>query len=363
VLAAAPVGPSQVPVLSVGCRLDNHAAPLYAACSYPAEFQRSYGMYLKEVSARQQYDLYDGRQRVLRLRLGGLESDDAVLASLLDGSNQVGFAAAEEVMLAATAGKGTRIIAPLQYRGDMLLVSDSVPARDWAEFAGWIKQQGPPVRVGFVGDEPTALHCLDQALEYEAVSRTRDASDTVALVLLVRAGTWEELAQGLRDGQLDAAALRQPEATFVSRAGGARILTEIDDLPPNRFENRPGTVVAATDSAIRTRGEEIGRFLELMGLATHYSNNHTRSTLAATAKWLGSSPRAESTAMVGVAFSSMPNLAFRDGLWNWYFALKLKGVLPDSLGDFMERDQWLPIPYDSSLVVPALDRAGARFIK
>ncbi len=366
-------GSNPVPVLKVGYRIDNHAAPLYAACLYPGDFERRYGMCLKERMSRRQYDLSDGRQCVLRVELVGLESDQAVLAALVADSVQVGLASAEDVMLATIAGKGTRIVAPLQYRGDMLLVSgDTFPNSskgsgqvpgDWAGFVAWVKAGKRPVRVGFVGQEPAALHCLDQALEFEAVSRSRDTLDSTATVRFVRVRTWQELAQGLGECWLDAATVRQPEATFVRRTGGSRIVGEIHDLPPNRFENRPGTVIASTDRAIATHGQEISRFLELMGLATHYANNRTRNTLAATAKWLGTSTEAESAALAGIAFSSMPNLAFRDGLWNWYFALKLGQSLPDSLDDFMERDEWLGIPYDSSLVAPALDRAGARFIK
>lgn len=351
------------PMLRIGYRIDNHAAPLFAAGLHPGDFGRRYGMHLKEVRPRQLYDLYDRNERVLRLQLVGLRSDREVLAALVSDSVEVGFAAAEDVMLATIADRGTRIIAPLQYRGDMLLVNSRLPASDWAGFASWLKARERPVRVGFVGDEPAALHCLDQALEFEGVSRTRDPLDTTARVAFVRVDNWPVLAQELRQGRLDAAAVRQPEATFVSRSGGSRIVDQIHDLPPNRFENRPGTVIASTDRATAARGPEIARFLELMGLATHYANNRTQNTLAATARWLGTSPRAESAALAGTAFSSMPNLAFRDGLWNWYFALKLGRVLPDSLDDFMERDQWLGVPYDSSLVVPALDRAGARFIK
>ena len=71
----------------------------------------------------------------------------------------------------------------------------------------------------------------------------------------------------------------------------------------------------------------------------------------------------ESVSLSYVGFSSSPGLAFRDGLWNWYFALRLKNAVPESLSGFMERDEWLHIPYDSSLVSPALDRAGARIVK
>ncbi|MEO0078685.1 MAG: hypothetical protein ABIK86_06790 [candidate division WOR-3 bacterium] len=362
-LLAAPAGSNPVPVLKVGYRTDNHAAPLYAACLYPGDFQRRYGMYFKERTYRQRYDLYDNRQCVLGVQLVGFESDQEVIAALVSDSVQVGFASAEEVMLATIADKGTRIIAPFQYRGDMLLVGRHLDVTNWAEFVAWLKTQEQQVRIGFVGAEPAALHCLDQALEFEAVRRTRDTLDSTAAVLFVRVSTWSELAQGLHEGWLDAATVRQPEATFVHRTGGCKIVGEIHDLPPNRFENRPGTVVASTDRAIAARKQEISKFLELMGLATHYANNQTRNTLVGTARWLGTSPEAESAALVGTAFSSMPSLAFRDGLWNWYFALRLRQALPDSLDDFMAWDEWLGIPYDSSLVVPALDRAGARFIR
>jgi ABC-type nitrate/sulfonate/bicarbonate transport system substrate-binding protein len=355
--------PAVVPSLSVGYRFDNHAAPLFAACLYPAEFKSRYGMYLKEVKRRERYALYDGKESLLELRLDAMESDAAVLSSLIDGSNHVGLLAMEEVMLGTIAGRGTRVIAPLQYKGDMLLVGEEVAAADWTGFMAWVKAQNRQVRVAFLGQEPAAVPCFEQALEYEDVTRTHDPADTVASVAMVRADTWPELARGLSQQRFDAVVVRQPEATMVRQSGGVRMVCEMHDLPPNRFENRPGTVIAATDTTIRARAADIGRFLELMGLATHYANNRTRNTFNAAMRWLGHKPAFESTAMAGIGFSSMPNPAFKDGLWNWYFALRLKGMMPDSLDDFMNRDEWVPVVYDSSLVMPALDRAGARFIK
>jgi ABC-type nitrate/sulfonate/bicarbonate transport system substrate-binding protein len=171
------------------------------------------------------------------------------------------------------------------------------------------------------------------------------------------------LAFELSSGRFDAALLQEPEATWADGRKGCRSIGRIDILPPGRFEDRPGTVVAATDSAISTRGDDISRVLELMAVATHYANNHTRNTLAAACSWLGLPPAAESIPLRNTGFSSRPDVAFTTGLWNWYFALRLRNALPRNLAGYMEEKDWLGVPYDSLLLMPALERAGARIIK
>lgn len=350
-----------VPRLVVGYRFDDHAAPLYDACIFPGEFKSRYGLFLKEASRRHQYDLHDGSRSLLGLSLLPGDTDSAVLQALLSGSSDVGILRAEPVMRARLDGKPVRIIAPLQRRGDMLVVNESVPAPDWVSFVKWVKTRARPVVVGYTGRESMTLLGFEQALEYENIRYSLDSLDPKALVRLVGPESRPGTELGLR--RLDAAVLPEPAATLAGSEPGNRVIGSIDMLPPDRFEDRPGTVIAATDSGIRARGPDIGRFLELMGVATHYANNRTHNTLVAATEWLGTSPQFESTAMAHIGYSSMPDRAFRNGLWNWYFALRLMGQVPDSLSGFMERDGWLGISYDSSLVAPALDRAGARIIR
>jgi ABC-type nitrate/sulfonate/bicarbonate transport system substrate-binding protein len=233
----------------------------------------------------------------------------------------------------------------------------------------WVKTQTRPVKVGYIArtsafgtgaaDLSMTVLGFEQALDYETLSFGAET----ARVRLTPAADLPALARDLSQGHMDAAVMQEPEATQAATVRGNRMIGRIDILPPNRFEDRPGTVVAATDSVIRNKGLAVSSFLELLAVATHYANNRTRNTVTATTQWLGTSPAVESIALRNLAFSSLPDVVFADGIWNWYFALRLKHVVPESLAGFMEKKDWLGIPYDSSLVVPALDRAGARIVK
>jgi ABC-type nitrate/sulfonate/bicarbonate transport system substrate-binding protein len=370
-LAVAAAAPGAVPALTVAYRYDGNAAPLIDACTYPEDFRSRYGLYLDETTARQLYSLYDGKNRTLSVRLTGFDSDSQVLATLLSGEAQVGILRSEAVLAAVIEGKPVRIIAPLQYRGDRLVVRDSVPAADWNEFRAWVKIQVRPISVGYIEPRSTAVLGFTQALEYENL-RFEDAalgvpagkeSRKVRLVPVDDRNPPCGIQAELQDGRLDAVVLSEPTAAWVGALPGCRDIGRIDNLPPGRFEDCPGTVIAATDSAIRRQGEAVGRFLELMGVATHYANNRTHNTLAAANKWLQTPPALESTALGNVRFSSRPDFNFTTGIWNWYFALRLRKALPDSLAGYMEQKEWLGVPYDSLLLMPALDRAGARIIR
>jgi NitT/TauT family transport system substrate-binding protein len=359
-------GPSQ-DTLSVAFHRDEHAAPLYAACTYPEDFHLRYLLNLQEVNrARpgQAYYLLDSSASRLTIHLQPCESDREVLGALLSGSAQVGILAPEQVMSAVLDSLPLKVIAPLESRGDMLVVGRRVRAKDWKGFVAWVKIQPRAVRIGCLGSRTMTVLGFEQALESENVRhRYGTASPDSTQVVLVVKDNWQEVAKGLKAGSLDAAVVEEPAATLVAGTKSGRILSRLDHLPPGRFEDRPGTVVASMDSAIRSRGEDIGRFLELLGVATHYANSHTRNTLSATARRLGAPAARESAVLANIRFSSLPDNAFKDGLWNWYFALRIKGDVPQRLSQFMNRDDWLGIPYDSSLVVPALDRAGMRIVE
>lgn len=352
------------PSLTIAYHRDDHAAPLFDACLHPKDFRARYGLHLKQVRERESYSLIDGKQNTLSLRLASFDTDSAVLAALLSGSAQVGILASEEVLGAVLKGRPVRIVAPLQRAGDLLVANGSIPATDCKEFFTWAKGQNRQVTVGHVGSHLMTVLGFCQALEYENVTYegTLPAPET-AKVRLVRFEDWVVLAVQLELGQIDAAILQEPAATLVSAVDGNRRLGRIDVLPPGRFEDRPGTIIAATDSTILSRGKDVDRFLELMAVATHYANNRTRNTLAAVCRWLDMSPALESLSLNNMGFSSRPDVAFTTGLWNWYFALRLRSAVPRSLAGYMEEKDWLGVPYDSLLLMPALERAGARIIR
>jgi ABC-type nitrate/sulfonate/bicarbonate transport system substrate-binding protein len=354
---------AQTSSLRVAYTRDSRCAPLYAAAAYPKDFRSMYGLYLSPTRPGEQYDLYDGSRVVLSVRLAALDSDSAVLNQLLGGGAQVGILNSEDILQAVIDGRPVKVVAPLQFRGDMLLVSRTVPAIDWPGFLRWAKGLGRPAYVGYVGRASMTVLGFEQALDYESIKHARDTVGTTATVVLLRYDTWQATATDLGLGRIDAAILAEPGASAAAATGANRIVERIDILPPGRFEDRPGAVVASTVPAIADRSGDIGRFLELMAVATHYANNRTRSTLAATAAWLKTQPAAESASLAHMTFSSLPDFPFEDGIWNWYFALRLARQLPDTLSNFMEKKDWLGIPYDSSLVKPALERAGARIVR
>jgi len=358
--------------LTVAYNREDHAAPLFDACLYPKDFRARYNLYLKEVKPRELYTLIDGKKSTLSLRLVAFDSDSAIVTALRLDSAQVGILASEEVLAAVmTTALNIRIIAPLQRGGDLLVVNPSVLAADWKEFIAWVKALDRPVTIGYIGRYSMAALGLTQALEYEKINYTgtvpgRDLSPKPesAKVKLVEADDRVALAAELSAGRFDAAVLQEPAATWVSMLQGSRTIGRTDLLPPGRFEDRPGTVIAAPGRAIVKRGEDLGRFLELMAVATHYANNNTQKTLAAVSKWLAAPPALESTAMRDMVFSSRPEASFTNGIWNWYEALRLRTAVPRLAGLPVDMDQqhWLRLS-DSTLLMPALERAGARITR
>jgi len=356
-----------MPSLSIAYHCDDHAAPLFDACLYPSDFRARYGLNLRQVDERESYSLLDRGRSTLSLKLTGFRTDSEVLDAVLSGSAQVGILESEEVLGAVLKGLPVRIVAPLQRAEDFLEADSAVPAKDWGEFIDWVRARAKPTVVWYIGRYPMAVLGFMQALEYEHLKYATDvrglpSNPESVKVRLVPVDDLAALAAGLSARACDAALLPEPSAARVEHQGWRR-LARTDILPPGRFEDHPGTVIIATDSAIRRGGDDINRFLELMAVASHYANIRTRNTLAAVCRWLGTSPELESVALSGMGFSSRPDIAFTTGIWNWYFTLRLRNAVPPRLAGYMEEQDWLGVPYDSLLLAPALDRAGARIIR
>jgi ABC-type nitrate/sulfonate/bicarbonate transport system substrate-binding protein len=380
-----------VPSLTIAYHREDHAAPLFDACLYPKDFRSRYRLYLKEVKPPALYTLVDGKRSTLSLRLLPLDSDSAVLSALRSDSAQVGILATEEVLAAViNTAMNIRIIAPLQHGGDLLIVNPSIPAANCKEFLAWVKAQNRPTTIGYIGQYSMAALGFTQALEYEKIKYTgtvpgRDLSPqkhtcahthahTEACtpaekpestrVKLILAEDRAALAAELSVGTFDAAVLEEPAATWVSMLQGSRAIGRTDILPPGRFEDRPGTVIAAPGRSIVKQGEDLSRFLELTAVATHYANNNKGKTLAAVAKWLDAPPALESIAMRDIGFTSRPGPRFTAGIWSWYNALRLRSAVPKLVALPVDLDEkhWLRM-YDSLLLTPALERAGARITK
>ncbi|MBM3316197.1 hypothetical protein FJY71_10265, partial [candidate division WOR-3 bacterium] len=308
----------------------------------------------KPVRHKEVYSLRQGRRPALTLKLEAQPGDHRVAERLALNDVPVGILSPENVMRAVLDGFPVRVVAPLQSGGDVLVAWPDSAGDSWRSFVDWVRVSDRPVRVGYVPREPNALFAFEQALEYE------NASGRVTLFRLI---DYDVLVRALDEGTLDAAVLANPAAGEVAAASGSRLLCSLNDLPPDRFENSPSTVIAATDSVLAADSRSVGLFLELMACATHYANNRTAATRAAAARWLETTPAEESAAFSTYRFSSLPDWHFRTGLWNWFFALRLKNQVPARYAGLMAPDEWYGIPYDSSPAIPALGRAGARIIR
>ncbi len=362
VLAALVSAQPAVPTLRVSYAKTLRCAPLYNACLYPKDFRARYRLHLAEVAPGTRYDLYDGRARTLTVELDPCDSDSAVLSRLLDGSSPLGLLNAEAVLAAVLRFEPVRIVAPLQNKGDMLVAGEAMPARSWAGFLEWLKTADRTVTAGYLGHEPMSMLALEWALKLDNISSAREGVPDTARVDLRRFDDPAALSSELAAGRIDIAVVQEPDAVRLAAARGVRRVCEIHDIPPNWFANRPGVVAASIRSSIEERQPDIERFLELLAVATHYTNNHARNTARAAARWLGTSVAAESTALSVMGFTSVPTYGFTDGIWNWYFAQRLREAVPQELAGFMEVKDWLGLPYDSLVARPARERAGLRII-
>lgn len=350
------------PELRVAYVATTRCAPLYNACLESREFSRHYGLSLVPVRPPTDYQLVERGRPSLEVRLVRCATDSEAYELVRHGHCELGLLNVEAVLAGVLRREPVRILAPVQNRGDMLVVGPTMVADSWQDFLKSLRGASSVVPVGYLGKESISMLALEWALKLENIPSACDGVPDTCRVDLRRYGERQKLARDLAAGVLAAAVVQEPDAVALEQTQGVRRVCEIHDLPPNWFAGRPGVVAAAADSVVAARRGEIERLLEVLAVATHYTNNHSHRTAVNCARWLGTASAQESTALAVIGFTSVPTFGFKDGVWNWYFAQRLRGAVPVGLDSFMSVEDWLGVPWDSFPGRAARERAGARIV-
>ena len=129
-----PTGGAAAPpvTLTVGHVGHDHHLALYVAAL--DRFRKDYGLGLREVKAREVYDLVESGQAVARLRLVKVGGGSRMPAAMSRGEIEIGLGGTLPVAKFADGGQPFKIICPLQADGDMLVMQANSPVTDWASF-------------------------------------------------------------------------------------------------------------------------------------------------------------------------------------------------------------------------------------
>ncbi len=364
VLAAAIVSigyaqPAKVPILKVGHVGHDHQCAPYVAALAGESFKELYGIWFKEVRYKDLYELYDGDELIAEVELYKAGGGSKMPTMMSQGAFDVGLGGVAAVSFFVDKGAPMRIIAPLHFKGDMLVVKPDLDLNSFEEFVAWLNAQDQQVRVGYKNPVAVAKLIFQRALDEAGITHTGDKANTDAQVLFVLMKGERNLIPGLTSDQIDCYVSNNPWCALAEAKGVGHCVCELHDLPPGVFQNHPCCCIAATEAAIEKQGKVIQKFLELMVVSTHYINTEREQTVEYVAKWIGTTPEVESISMATSGYWLEPNETFLNGMWVWYQEMAGLGKIVDKLKD-KTQEEFEEMVYDFSLLEPALEAAAVR---
>ncbi len=340
----------EVPLLKVGhCRHDHHSA-VFVSALRGEQMNELYGIYLEPLG-ESFYALVENGQKVVEIEFvqsqGAINVPNNMIAGLFD----IGFGGVIPFAASADQGSGIKIITPLHSRGDMLVVSvDNDAVNDWDSFVNWVNESDEPLIIGFKSPKAVALLIFESALTEAGIPWSMQGNpEPDSKILLFNAQGQPNLNPALQNGTVDAYVSNNPACALAEHNGIGKCVAELSDLPPGDFRNHPCCAIAATETAIAEKQDEIAASLRLFAAATDYINNNPEDAAVAAAEWIGNPVEVEEISMATSRYSMEVSL---DWLENMVAILDNMRNLGAFTGPLTEKDDEINASflYDFSLM-------------
>lgn len=290
---AEPAGPevdihAQAPLIRIGYVKQDHHSAIFVAALRGQRMRELYPVWLAHLG-EDYYALIKDNVKVAEIKVvqsqGAMEVPNNMNAGLFD----IGFGGVAAFASSADRGTGIRIVSPLHFDGDMLVVAaDNHEVQDWDTFVEWVMNSPEPVTLAFKSPIAVAVVLLEGALRHDQVPYSYAANPTPgSRVLLYNAQGEANLNPSLSEGTIQAYVSNNPHPAMAEHAGIGRVVASLSDIPPGIFGSHPCCALAATADIIESNPEGVAAVLELFMYSTDYINNHREDAAAAVSEWCG----------------------------------------------------------------------------
>lgn len=344
--------------LNVGHVGHDHQLALYVAIDHCEEYEQQTGICLKTLEDKKYYELWDGDRKVADLRIVQVGGGSKMPTALAQGVIDVGLGGVAPVLAACDSGAPVRLIAPLHSKGDMLVLKPDAPIGTWEEFVAMVKTATAPIRIGYKSPIAVAKLVFEDALKHEGISFSGDASVTDVQVRMVNVKGGGKLNVSLSEGLVDGYVGNNPFPAIGVEKGIAKVVCDLEDLPPGRFRNHPCCCVAANTDALVGKEEAVADLLVLLLQANQTINRDLTAAAKSASRWIGTSEAVERESIPTSGYSLDPGDEWRACMSVWFDAMNDLETFRGKLKGLTE-DQAAPIAYDLSL----LEKARVRLAK
>ena len=335
---------SEVPTLTVAYLPTDHHAALFVACDNPDLFKDDYGIYLKAVKDKEEYELYKGDKKIANVKVVKVTEGGASIMNLMtQGQVDVALVGNPPVIFYIDKGTNAKIIMNLHTEGSAVVVRDDIPANTWEEFVNWIKEQhanGKQVKIGH--PLPTSIQyvMIKDALKAEGITYTEDPNNKSAMVLLMNCKGQKTMPQMLAQKQLDAVIAWEPTPEIIKSENIGKVIAYSEDLPSStggKWTDHPCCCLAASGEALKNKREAVITFAKLLKDATDEINKNKELAVKSSVKWLGTNEAVEKDSIAHIKFDYRLEPIIPQVI-KFVEAMKLQGLINGKLKDASSED-------------------------
>lgn len=305
----------EAPLIRVGYVKQDHHSAMFVSALRGEQMSDLYPVYLAPLGEGY-YALVKDGVKVAEVQViesqGAMEVTNNMNAGLFD----IGFGGVAAFASSADRGTGIKIISPLHFDGDMLVVADdNETVVDWDSFVEWVMNSPEPVTVAFKSPTAVAVVLLEGALNHSGVPYSYQSSPQPgSRVLLYNAQGEANLNPALTEGTIQAYVSNNPHPALAEHNGIGRVVCSLSELPPGIFGDHPCCALAATSAIIAENPEGVAAVLELFVYATDYINNNREDAAAAVSEWCGVPVEVTVESMESSVYDMTVNQRFVDNM-------------------------------------------------
>ncbi|WP_423792571.1 ABC transporter substrate-binding protein [Methanocaldococcus indicus] len=300
---------SEVPTITVGYLPTDHQAALFVAADYPDLFKDKYGIYLKKVKDKEEYELYKGDKKIANIKLILIKQGGAAIMNLMNQKKvDVALLGVPPAIFYIDKGTNAKIVMNLHTDGSAVVVRKDIPVNNWEEFVNWIKEQhkeGKQVKIGH--PLPTSIQyvMIKDALKASGITYTENPQNKSAMVLLINCKGQGSMPQLLESKQLDAVIAWEPMPEILRVRGIGKPIVYSQDLPSTTgktWKNHPCCCVCVSEDSLSKYHTAIITFCKLLKDATIEIQHNETLAIDASSRWLGTSKEIEKLSVPHITY-------------------------------------------------------------
>ena len=336
--------------LKIGHVGHDHHLALFIALDMANKYAKeSDDITLQKVKDKKFYTLSKKGKKLANIEIikvgGGSKMPTAIAQNIID----MGCGGIAPILAMIDKGAPLKLVSPLHSKGDMFVVSKKSPINSWSDFIKFAKLAKNPIRIGYKNPTAVAKIIFEDALKHEGISFSTNLSDRNVQVHMINVKGGGKLNISLANGLISGYTGNNPFPAIGEAKGLLKIISNLEDLPPGRFQNHPCCGVAASNEAIKSKQEALQAMLILMRNATATIKNDPKTAAKIAARWLGTSIDVEKKSIATSGYSMIPSEEWHKTMEVWCKAMNNLGIFTNTLKGLKE-GQLGKRAYDFSLL-------------